>query len=121
MKIYIKASIEDVNIDTIKRNLFLYYGVLKTKSNEFFNAYESLLAEEDDTDDISVELRGRIYDKYIGFANKCQEIADTLGTKSASHMSDYILIEEMHDIAEEVADNFPYDWRKFQDFARMTA
>ena len=121
MKIYIKASIATSDLESIKKNLFLYYGVLKNESNKFFNAYDAVLDKEDEIDDVSLVDRGKLYNKYFKFADKCQEIADYFNEALAGRMSDYILIEEMHDLAQEVANNFPYDWEKFGEYAKMTA
>lgn len=121
MKIYIKATIADVDIKSIKNNLFLYYGVLKTEANKYFAAYDAILDKEDETDRVLATARGKFYLKYHPFMDKCQEMVDTFNMNSIGNMSSYILIEEMLDTAKFVISTFPEEWEEYTTYAKMLA
>lgn len=110
MKIYVKNSISTSDIKSIRKNLFLYYGILKNETEDFLNTYDDVVDVELETNEVDDELRYKVYKKYLPLAKKCKEIADNIVTDKTGHMADQIIRLEMQDMAEEVLEVFPYEW-----------
>lgn len=110
MKIYVKNSISTSDIKSIRKNLFLYYGILKNETEDFLNTYDDIVDEELETNEVDDELRYKLYKKYLPLARKCKEIVDNIVIDKTGHMADQIIRLEMHDMAEEVLEIFPYVW-----------
>jgi hypothetical protein len=108
MKIYIKCNIDNSSIDTIRKQLFLYYGMLKDEFTEFFNEYDNVTYQEDLDDMKRPELWHKIYDKYLPFAKKCKEIKTNIRKDVTGHVIDQTIRYEMYNMASEVLLGF-YD------------
>lgn len=111
MKIYIKAaSISKSNIQTIKQNLFLYYGIMKSESETFFYDFDKIANAERNADKMDTNARVSFYKKYLPFARKCREIMNEIEKNSAGHMVDELIRLDMQEIAQDVVKSFPYEW-----------
>lgn len=117
MKIYIKNSISTSNINAIRNNLFLYYGVLKNESADFFNDFDDLVYQEILDEEELIEDRKAFYDKYLPLVNKCKEIVRDIKKDVTGHIVDQTIRYEMYDMAKEIILNFPTEWNYQLEYA----
>ena len=119
MKIYIKCNIANSNIDNIRKQLFLYYGMLKDEVAEFFNTYDDITYQEDLDDMRHPDLWHKMYDKYLPFAKKCKEIKSNIRKDVTGHVIDQTIRHEMYNMASEVLLGF-YDVVKNAEIQTMS-
>ena len=117
MKIYIKNSISTSNINAIRNNLFLYYGILKNESAEFFGDFDDLIYHETLEDEELLEDRKAFFDKYLPLVNKCKEIVRDIKKDVTGHIVDQTIRYEMYDMAKEIILNFPAEWNYQLEYA----
>ena len=109
-QVYIKNSISNSNIRSIRNNLFLYYGVLKNESEDFFNDFDNVIYQEELNEEEDPEARQEFYDTYLPLVNKCKEIIRDIKKDVTGHVVDQTIRYEMYDMAKEIVLNFPEDW-----------
>jgi hypothetical protein len=111
MKRYIKTTIATSDISSIRRNLFLFYGLLKNESYDFFKDFDDVIYREllDDTE--HPDARFEFYKKYLPLVKKCKEIMSDIKKDVTGHVIDQALRYEMYDMAKEILLNFPQDWK----------
>lgn len=110
MKIYIKNSISNSDIKSIKNNLFLYYGNLKDESDKFFDDLDEVIYQEELDGEEHPKARLDFYNKYLPLANKCFEIFKSICTDRGGHTIDLTIRYEMYQMAKEILLNFPDTW-----------
>lgn len=111
MKRYIKTSLVNSDINSIRHNLFLYYGLLKNESYNFFQDFDDIIYQEEFDETEYPELRSAFYKKYLPLIRKCKEIVSNITKDVTGHVIDQALRYEMYDIAKEILLNFPQDWK----------
>lgn len=110
MKRYVKADITKSDMKSIRKNLTLYYGVLKNESDRFFQDFDNVVYLEALDEEEHPKDRIEFYKKYLPFAKKCLEIKKNIGKDPAGHAIDEALRYQMYDMAKEVLLNFPLEW-----------
>lgn len=89
----------------------LDYSDLKSKADQMFTELTEIEDKEDDLDylDTLRDMQREFYQKYRPFADKCEEILNTI-SPSGYGGDDFRLIS-IRELARKVDNNFPYGWR----------
>ena len=110
MKRYIYASLVDSNLEVIKKNLMIYEAALRKESDKFFREFDKI--PEGDSDGYDY-LRAAFYQRFLPFAQKCEEIVDDFETAKPYSIPGAVMLKDMYRLAREIVYNFPYEWKVY--------